>query len=658
MKTIKYIVSFCILFIGLLIIGESHTFRLNNFYTEFHNTTLYLQPNTTEEEMIRDTLRSAERHGVEIFTFVRSTPSLFQTKYDLYGTPGVKRYLDTNLDIQEKSYESLFLEDIQFRFHDFATVPGLDTIHDFYIIGSLEKATAFKIELIDKYAGNHPKKGYTDPESRNTIIAIWLLMMSIVLLLTYYDVLFQKKENLIRVSMGESIGGMMWRNVLTDTFVFTALFAAVVLFLAPFTSVYFGVRISLTLFAALIVFNALLYLNMYVYNLTEVFSNSKGGSKKLLALNYGLKLVTVIVTIFVISGNVAVLYESYQLYKQKSFFENYSDYSYVRLNHRLVVDSDGNITNRMSDTNTVEQTFYKQFFHSANATLLSDMDGLVNGNALIANRNAYDYLSRNIKELTNADLTKDIYLLVPEQIPVTEELIESFQDSLRLYEGESFAYEYEVIPYKGRVELVSIEVNLAYGSEILKNPVIIYNNKTVEQVENRPVDPERFFPFIEEIMYKVSDDEFDRFVQEHGMSREIVRKTNVLDKYNHSWNLAQRVLAINLIFSTLVLLLEFIIIVTIIKLEYEVNAIELAIKKVLGHSLPAKHRKLVLMTLVTSVLSIGAAVTAALVLELNNVSHLVFGGIVILALELAVIFFYIRKIEHARIQNTLKGGNL
>lgn len=658
MKTIKYIVSFCILFIGLLIIGESHTFRLNNFYTEFHNTTLYLQPNTTEEEMIRDTLRSAERHGVEIFTFVRSTPSLFQTKYDLYGTPGVKRYLDTNLDIQEKSYESLFLEDIRFQFHDFATVPGLDTIHDFYIIGSLEKATAFKIALIDKYAGNHPKEGYTDQESRNTIIAIWLLMMSIVLLLTYYDVLFQKKENLIRVSMGESTGGMMWRNVLADTVVFTALFAAVVLFLAPSTSVYFGFRISLTLFAALIVFNALLYLNMYVYNLKEVFSNSKGGSKKLLALNYGLKLVTVIVTIFVISGNVAVLYESYQLYKMKSFFENYSDYSYVRLNHRLVVDSDGNITNRMSDTNTVEQTFYKQFFHSANATLLSDMDGLVNGNALIANRNAYDYLSRNIKELTNEDLTKDIYLLVPEQMPVTDELIASFQDSLRLYEGESFAYEYEVIPYKGRVELVSIEVNLPYGSEILKNPVIIYNNKTAEQVENRPVDPERFFPFIEEIMYKVSDDEFDRFVQEHGMSREIVRKTNVLDKYNHSWNLAQRVLAINLIFSTLVLLLEFIIIVTIIKLEYEVNAIELAIKKVLGHSLPAKHRKLVLMTLVTSVLSIGAAVTAALVLELNNVSHLAFGGIVLLGLELSVIFFYIRKIENARIQNTLKGGNL
>ena len=56
MKRVKYIISFCILFVGLLIIGESHTFRLNNFYTEFNNTTLYLQVNTTEQEMIRDTL--------------------------------------------------------------------------------------------------------------------------------------------------------------------------------------------------------------------------------------------------------------------------------------------------------------------------------------------------------------------------------------------------------------------------------------------------------------------------------------------------------------------------------------------------------------------------------------------------------------------------
>lgn len=54
MKKIKFIVSFCILFIGILIIGESHVFYLDNFYTKFAYTTMYKQPHTTDEEMIKD----------------------------------------------------------------------------------------------------------------------------------------------------------------------------------------------------------------------------------------------------------------------------------------------------------------------------------------------------------------------------------------------------------------------------------------------------------------------------------------------------------------------------------------------------------------------------------------------------------------------------
>ncbi|WP_394514694.1 hypothetical protein [Priestia aryabhattai] len=67
MKTIKYIISLCIIFIGILIIGESHIFRLNNFYTDFDNTT-YLQKDTNDVEMANDILNSAKSNDVEVFT--------------------------------------------------------------------------------------------------------------------------------------------------------------------------------------------------------------------------------------------------------------------------------------------------------------------------------------------------------------------------------------------------------------------------------------------------------------------------------------------------------------------------------------------------------------------------------------------------------------
>ena len=85
LKTIKYIISLCIIFIGMLIIGESHIFRLNNFYTEFDNTTLYLQKDTSDVEMTNDILDSAKNNDVEVFTFIKSPRSIFLNEYVIWN---------------------------------------------------------------------------------------------------------------------------------------------------------------------------------------------------------------------------------------------------------------------------------------------------------------------------------------------------------------------------------------------------------------------------------------------------------------------------------------------------------------------------------------------------------------------------------------------
>lgn len=164
--------------------------------------------------------------------------------------------------------------------------------------------------------------------------------------------------------------------------------------------------------------------------------------------------------------------------------------------------------------------------------------------------------------------------------------------------------------------------------------------------------------YLHDIMYKISDDEFNKFVDEHNLTDQIVSKTNVFENFENKWVVAKRVLYINFIFSILVLSLEFIIISSIIKLEYEVNAMELAIKKVMGHSLFEKHGKLILMTIITTILSILTSVIIAMIIEFNKFYFLILGGIVILLLELFLITFYIRRTENEKIQKVLKGGNI
>jgi hypothetical protein len=657
LKTVKYLISFCILFAGVLIIGESHTFRLNNFYTEFDNTTLYLQRNTTEQEMIKDILESAARNEVEVFTYIKSPRSTYLTEIEIYGTARVEKYMNEHLNIFAKEYPSVFLEDFRFAFHHLNDIQGIKSMNDYYVIGSNEKVKQFKIDLIDKYAGNHPKEGYASNESRNTIIAIWALILSIILLLSYYDVIYQKKENLIRVSLGEPISRIVWKNIVTDTLYFTLLFALILYGLSKYTYVFFGFQLSLIFFFILLIANALLYINLYHYNLKEVFSNVKGGSKKLLSLNYGLKLVTVVITIFVISSNVVLMVESYQLYRQKSFFVDHKDYSFTRLEYRVIDYGKGSYDLRTEDAERAQAAFYKQFFKESDAILLSGTNRLLDGKGLIANRNALAYLSREIKELKNLQLNKDIYFLLPKERSGSAVDLDELKDTVRSYEGEDFTYDYEVVYYEDNVDIVRIDEDMVYGSDLLKNPIIIYYNLPPDALEKFDKDT-HYLARSTEIMYKMSDGPFNQFVRDYQLTGQIVTKTNVLDSYNKSWNIAKRILYMNFIFSLLVLFLEFIIITSIIRLEYEVNAIELSIKKILGHSILEKNRKIILMTSITTIVSIGSTVVAAILLGLDKVYYLTAAGIVILLLELFVITFYIRRIENVKVQKILKGGSV
>ncbi|MWC27096.1 DUF1430 domain-containing protein [Paenibacillus sp. MMS18-CY102] len=655
MKTIKYIISFFILFVGLLIIGESHTFRLNNFYTAFDSTTLYLQPNTTEEEMIQDTLQSARRNNVEVFTYTMQPRSANLTEFEIYATTGVQAYFKKNLDIVAKEYPSLLLGNISFKFHELSSLKDVANVHDYYVIGSHDKAKQFKIDLINKYAGNHPIQGYESNELRNTIIGIWVLIIAIILLLSFYDVIYQKKESLIRVSMGEPISRIVWKNIAYDSIGFILIFGLIVYTLSNYTHVYFEFKLSLLFLLILLVTNALLYVNLYFYNLKEVFSNAKASSNKLLTLNYGLKFVTIVITILVISGNIALMIESYQLYKQKSFFEDHKDYSYIRLAYKPLTSSDGTVNFRDGEKERVNYAFYKQFFEKSDGILLSTTEGMTkNRGGIYANRNALGYLSGKIDKIKNMELTKDIYFFLPKKRSTEAGVLDELKLTVRQFEGDQFSYTYDIIYYESNIEMLRINEDSLYGSELIENPTVIYNNLPANKLGSHP----KFTYHSTEIMYNITDQEFNQFVQNNQLSGLSATKTNVLDYFNKGWNAAKRILYMNLIFSMLVLFLEFIIISSIIKLEYEVNAIELSIKKVLGYSVCAKNRKIILMTIITTILSIISAVIAALLSGLHDVQYLAAGGIVILVLELAVIGFRIRRIENVMIQKILKGGGL
>ncbi|MEA4826956.1 MAG: DUF1430 domain-containing protein [Clostridium sp.] len=520
------------------------------------------------------------------------------------------------------------------------------------------------MDLISKYAGNHPKQGYIDKESRNNTIAIWILIITIILLLSFYDIISHKKENVIRISMGEEISKIIWNNILLDSLVFVIIFIGVLSALSKYTYVFFNIKISIISFIILLCINGLLNLNLYFYDIKKVFSNEKG-SKNLLSLNYGLKLVTTIITILIISSNMVVISECYGFYKQRSFFKEHSDYNYINFKSTLVRNSDGSTNDSLGEIASVQAPFYREFFEKFHATTLKNISDFLQSEGVLANKNAYKYLSSKIDELRDIDLDKEIYFLLPKNMKGNSEIINTLKAYIKFNEGDNFIYDYDVIYYNDNIDIVGIDRDIVYGSESLKNPVIIYNNLSADKVkiQNNDINQDvRRLDYLKDTIYKISSDEdlieFNKFLAAHNLQYENVNKTNALKKYENSWIIAKRILYINLVFSILILLLEVIIINSIIRLEYEVNAIELSIKKVLGYSILEKNSKIILMTVITTILSILIAIIIAIIMKLNEAYYLALGGFIILILELTITTLYIHKIENSKIQKILKGGTL
>ncbi|HAK42010.1 MAG TPA: hypothetical protein DCM59_03925 [Clostridium sp.] len=657
MKKIKYIISFCIMFIGLLIIGESHIFYLDNFYSQYAYTTLYLQDNTTSAEMITDITNSATSNDVEVFTFVQSNPNSSLTEYDIYGTSGVEKYINENSNIFEGKYTSLLLGSINFRFNNIDNIPDIKNQNEYYVIGSKENVHQFKMKLIDKYAGNHPKPGYPDKESENNTIAIWVLISCIILLFSVYDVISHKKENIIRMAMGERISKIILENILLDSFAFIASFTLILLILSKYTYIFFNFKISIISFVILLCINGLLYLSLYFSKVKEAFSNGEN-SKKLLSLNYGLKLVTTIITIFIISSNTAFIFQSYSFYKQRTFFEDYSDYYHVKFMYKTTENSDGSLNSMWEESHAVQETFYKEFFKEFNAISVKELSS-ANMGAISANRNAFDYLSSKIDELNSLNLDKDFYFILPDGMENDLEIIDELKISIPFNNDVNSIYDYDVIYYHDNIEIVGIDEDYVYGSHLVKKPAIIYNNMSEDQVKNIKFNS---LDEIYDLMYQISSDDqinkFNRFIAEYDLEGQFIQKINVLEKYENMWIVAKRVLYINLVFSVLVLLLEIIIINSIIILEYKVNAIELSIKKVLGYSILQKNRKIIMMTVITTISSILIAIIVNIIMETQIGHYLALGGLIILILEVSVITFNINRIEKSNIQKILKGGNL
>ena len=73
---------------------------------------------------------------------------------------------------------------------------------------------------MERYDGNLPKPGQSYKELYLNLLSVWIPIFAVLLLMTMYEVFLQKKENAVRVVMGEDLRRIFFLSTIKDIGVF------------------------------------------------------------------------------------------------------------------------------------------------------------------------------------------------------------------------------------------------------------------------------------------------------------------------------------------------------------------------------------------------------------------------------------------------------
>ena len=660
MKKIKVAVFGILILMGFLAMGELSILNLDTFQEKYYDTEFYIDNSgrdTTSREMAEDLCRAGDKHDVDFFTIRYSWDKSYLYDTEIIGTDGAIDHLKKS-GIREGRNRSLFFESQNVTFSSIAGGKDISDMTVYYLIGNesdYDRICAFKSELVDKYGGGFPKEKDSNSDIPMDTIVVWAVIFAIILALSLYETACMKKEAMIRVLMGEDMLKIFLRSVITDTLSFAALFALMSLILQRVSNVTFKYHWVICMFIVFLILNAVISTRLLRPDYKRDLASGEGDNS-LLAINYVLKAVLTIIAIAVISINCGMIHESLKIYEQKDFFRSHDNCSYYKISYGF---------DMTSEINDPDESLYRDFYakfqnRSFQYADLSDYYDMRHP-FIVVNRNTFDELSAGypqLKTLEEKVTSGNVSLLLPSEIVYgTSE----YEKVMEMNDGSFFTEteygSWNKLNYDDRIKVTGIhESGQGYETNIYSDPVVLVDNTTYD---GSPGSTGYDFYYNYDIMYDIPDKDWQQFVDTHDLDDSNISVTNVMDDYSYRWAQSKRKLTISAAFTLFILFLELSLIIMIIKMEYQFNAAEMAIRKIHGYSLYERNIRLVKETVVSGMTGIIAASILCRITGTDiEIPVLAASGLLLIILEIICILVKAGSVENHKIATILKGERI
>ena len=643
MEWFKKIILLILMLICVFLPCESYQGYLTKF-SDGLKTDFYCPENVSCETMLSQISDISKEQNVLVYNVQTNPRTMFYSEVNIYADKPAKDYIEKHYHVYEGIFSSLFSGRTSVKFFPFSNIPN-EVLKDgasFSIVGTKENANKFKLDLIGIYGGNLPSSdGYDSiEESRTMLYLVWIITIVLMCFFTFYETLMLKKENFIRITLGESLP-LLWVKFLSLDLLFILIaFIGCILFSIFFYNSIFMLNKMFVMLGVMILADTLVSVNLLFYDRNKVLAHLSF-SRKLLTINSIVKSFTVILTVLFISTSLSVMYEYVQYENQKSFYELYSNYSVLQ-----------NVKVKNSDDVDVELSekggFYLEYVQKADISLLVEGLSLTSDRRIIrANTKAINsYVKNIITELQNHTFDKDIYLIYYDKAAPTEE-----EKKIILSGFEK--YSIDEIVYHEQVNMVVRTPDDSF-TKWVKNPIIIYYHKGLEEIyADDPVSLEISVPSVFFII--AENGSVNEYMNAHNIKFSI---TNMMDYFKHESIKLERTAYLSFVLAIMFIVLQIMILFSIIQLEYTVNAIELSIKKILGYSMVERFKKHYLLSFVLYTISLIAAEIISKTMQFGNVNFILYGILFMYFMENLIFTILAQKYDRNQIQKILKGGAL
>jgi len=653
-KASKWIISIFIILLCFILGSELY----QNYLETFSNQFFYFDISVVDDRSNLHELltKKATEYKMGIFSVVRTTYNARQAAITIYSTDTAKTVLEEQY-VFEGGKQSLFSGTTDIRIQDFSEIITDHSIVRYYFTGTKEQVTALRDTIYNTYATSYIHRENTTGLEW-LIGAVWAVSFLFLLLLSWLDIQFQKKEIFLRLSLGSSVWQIIGKNVLADTAIFAGVFALTYHVLDNYVFLGYGFSVALVALIAFCVLNALLYLTLLKYDYKQILYGANI-NERTLSNSYVLKAVTMIVAIASLSVNVALISENGRYLGYYKDINQYATYGLLHVSPAMDITAD-DYNNEFSIIKT--DLFLDCYSQNKVGFSLSFAQDIEDVPIVVLNDNMSDLLGNQslLSDLGNCDY----HVFVPQNRPKlhSEDNIEfALQTAVGLFGQNTSSAQYEVIYYDSTNVLYFdfLETSkLPVGFDKVENPMFVYCTLSDGQLSTiiQNTDDLSHESTFNNILFKLTENEVDRISKVDGLKE--VSYTDLVEQCGQYKSSLLRIVLLNSIISLFLLMLEMVIIVTIIKLEYMVNAKELSIKKILGYSVFHKNRTIFLLNLCGAGISIITMIIVSLMFEITKISTVILVGIALTFIEVGLIIFNILKLERTNIPKILKGGSL